>query len=236
MENRWNYGVWLALTELGDQLASILPRLLVALVLVAVGLAFGSLARLIVSRLGRAVGFDRHTERWGLTPALRRSGIFRPPSDLLGGLAFWAVFVLLASVAIDSLGLPGTPGATAFLLAFLPPLFAAALILLVGLLIANFLSQGLLIAAVNAGVPEARLLARAVQWAVLLFAIATALTHLGVGKEMVLLGFGITFGGLVLALALAFGLGGRGLAREILERRLRRDMQPREREETLTHL
>ncbi len=63
-------------------------------------------------------------------------------------------------------------------------------------------------------------------WAVLLFAAATALTHVGIGKEMVLVAFGITFGGVVLALALAFGLGGRGLAREILERRLRRASRP----------
>ena len=92
----------------------------------------------------------------------------------------------------------------------------------------------MLIAAVNARLPEARLLARAVYWAVLLFAAATALTHLGIGKEMVLVAFGITFGGMVLALALAFGLGGRGLAREILERRLRRaDPPPQER---ITHL
>jgi len=73
-----------------------------------------------------------------------------------------------------------------------------------------------------------------VYWAVLLFAAATALTHLGIGKEMVLVAFGITFGGMVLALALAFGLGGRALAREILERRLRRaDPPPQER---ITHL
>jgi len=144
---------------------------------------------------------------------------------------FWTTFVIFASLGIDSLGLGG---ATAFLFAFVPPLFAAVLILIVGWLVANFLSQGLLIAAVNRGLPEARLLARAVHWGVLLFAAATALTHLGIAKEMVLVAFGITFGGLVFALALAFGLGGRHLARELLERRLRRDRPPAR--ERLTHL
>jgi hypothetical protein len=138
--------------------------------------------------------------------------------------------VLFASLGVDSLGL----GGTAFLFAFVPPLFAAVLILIVGWLVANFLSQGLLIAAVNRGLPEARLLARAVHWGVLLFAVATALTHVGIGKEMVLVAFGITFGGLVFALALAFGLGGRNVARELLERRLRREGPPPQ--ERLTHL
>jgi hypothetical protein len=234
MDTRLGQGEWSSLTDLGDRLAKIIPGLLVMLILITIGLCAGWLVRAIVSRVARAIGFDRHMERWGVGPSFRRSGILRTPADLLGTFAFWAIFIVFASLGIDSLGVPGTTGASAFLLAFLPPLFAAVLILLVGLLVANFLSQGLLIAAVNAGVPEARLLARAVQWAVLLFAAATALTHLGIGKEMVLVAFGITFGGLVLALALAFGLGGRTIAREILARRLRRESPPRE--ERLTHL
>jgi hypothetical protein len=73
-----------------------------------------------------------------------------------------------------------------------------------------------------------------VHWGVLLFAVATALTQLGIGKEMVLVAFGITFGGLVFTLSLAFGLGGRGIARELLERRRRRDRPPPQ--EHLSHL
>ena len=233
MDNRSGPSVWSSLVDVGDRLAAVIPGLFVMLVLVLAGLAAGWLARAIVSRVARAVGLDRHMERWGVVPSLRRSGIYRAPSDILGTIAFWALFVLFASLGVDSLGFPGST--SAFLLAFLPPLFAAMLILLVGLLVASFLSQGILIAAVNAGVPEARLLARAVQWGVLLFAAATALTHLGIGKEMVLVAFSITFGGLVFALALAFGLGGRTLAREILARRLRRETTA-PREEELTHL
>ena len=145
---------------------------------------------------------------------------------MLGLICFWAIFILFASAAVDGLAVPGAPLATALVVAFLPPLFTAALILIVGWLAANFLSQGALIAAVNARMPEARLIARGVYWAVLLFAVATALTHLGIGKEMVLVAFGVTFGGVVLALALAFGLGGRSIARHILERRLRAESPP----------
>jgi hypothetical protein len=223
-----------ALLGLGERMLGIVTGLCMMLLLIAIGLVVGWLARLIVTRLARAVEFDRHTERWGLATAFNRSGILRTPSDILATLCFWVIFIFFASVGIDSLGFPGAEGATAFLVAFLPTLFAALLIVVVGWLVANFVSQGLLIAAVNAGIPEARLLARAVHWGVLLFACATALTHLGIGKEMVLVAFGITFGGLVLALALAFGLGGRGLARDILARRLRRDAPPDR--ERLSHL
>jgi len=234
MRTRWGEGVWSALEGLADNLSAILPALLVMLTLVALGLVLGWVARVAVSRIARAIGFNRLMERWGVAAALQRSGIMKTPADTLASVCFWAIFVLFTSLGIDALGLPGNTGATAFLLAFLPPLFAGLLILVAGWLIANFLSQGVLIAAVNAGVPEARLLARAVHWGVLLFAVATALTHLGIAKEMVLVAFGITFGGLVLALALAFGLGGRGIARAILRRRLRRETPPPQ--ERLTHL
>jgi hypothetical protein len=231
MDRRWGQDFGSALTEVGDRLATILPSILIMLALVIVGLVVAAIARALVSRLARAVGFDRGMERWGLAGGLRRGGVLRSPSDVLGVVCFWAIFIVFASLGIDALG---TQGATVFLLSFVPPLFAALLILVVGWLVANFLSQGILIAAVNAGVPEARLLARAAHWGVILFAGATALTHLGIGKEMVLVAFGITFGGLVFALALAFGLGGRSIARELLERRLRREAPPER--ERLTHL
>jgi hypothetical protein len=231
MGTRWSEGVWNGLTALGDRLALIGPAVLIALTMLLLGIVVGALLRAIVSRLDRGVGFDRHMERWGIGSSLRSAGILRPPSEVLGLLFFWTTFVVFASLGIDSLGFGR---ASARLLDFLPAVFAAVLILVVGWLVANFLSQGLLIAAVNAGLPEARLLARAAHWGVVLFAGATALTQLGIGKEMVLIAFGITFGGLIFALALAFGLGGRGVARELLERRLRRDSPPPQ--ERLTHL
>jgi Conserved TM helix len=234
MGDHWPSDVWSGLLEVRERLVAVVPGLLVLLTLLLVGFLLAWLARIVVSKVGRALGIDRLLERWGVAPSLRRSGILRLPSDVLGLVCFWAIFVLFASVGIDGLALPGAPGATALLVAFLPPLLAASLILLVGWLVANFLSQGVLIAAVNARLPEARMLARGVHWGVLLFAAATALTHLGIGKEMVLVAFGITLGGVVFAVALAFGLGGRNLARHILERRLRREAPPPQ--ERITHL
>jgi hypothetical protein len=233
MSDRWP-GVWSGLLEVRERLVAVVPGLAVMLGLVILGLAAAWVARLAVTRLSRALGVDRLFERWGVAPSLRRSGVRRSASDVLGLVFFWAIFILFASAAVDVFAVPGTPLATVLLVSFLPPLFTAALILLVGWLVANFLSQGVLIAAVNARVPEARLVARGVYWGVLLFAVATALTQLGIGKEMVLVAFGITFGGVVFALALAFGLGGRHVARHIVERRLRRESPPPQ--ERITHL
>lgn len=234
MRYGWSEGVWSALVETRERLAAILPGFFVLFTLLLLGLLFGWLVRVVLSRGAHAIGFDRLMERWGVAPSLRRSGLLRPPSELLGLVGFWAVFLVFASAGVDAITPAGGGSATVLLLAFLPQFFAAVLIIVVGWLVANFLSRSILIAAVNARLPEARLLARAAHWGVLLFAVATALTQLGIGKEMVLVAFGITFGGLVFALALAFGLGGRDIAADLLARRLRRESPPPQ--ERLTHL
>jgi len=235
MTEFWRYLVVAAIREAGAKMAAVLPGVLAMLTLLALGAILGFLVRVGLTRLARAIGLDQWSQDWGLVAALTRAGITRSPSQILGLVAFWGVFAMFATMGIDALGLPGTPAATGVMVQFLPRLLAAGLILVVGWLAANFLGQAVLIGAVNAEIPEARLLSRAVRWAVILFTFATTLTQLGIGAEMVTVAFGVTFGGAIFAIALAFGLGGRDLAREIIERRLRRETGPQPRD-TLSHL
>ena len=234
MTEMWSGLVWAALQDLKLRLMTALPSLLAMLTLAAVGLVLAWVVATVLKRLADAAALDRRAETWGLVSPMTRAGLRRSPSQLLSVLVFWAIFVLFLTLGVDALAIPGSGRVTDFVFAWVPRAIGSAVIFLVGWLVANFLSEGALIAAVNAGISEARLLSRAVRWGVLLFASATAVTHFGIGKEMVLVAFGITFGGLVLALTLAFGLGGRSIARQILERRLRHD-QPHPKE-TLTHL
>src|SRR5262245_8065328 len=92
-----------AFLALGERSITIITGLCRMLLLVAMGLLVGWLARWAVTRLARAVGFDRHTERWGFAIALHRAGILRLPSDVLGTVCFWTIFVFFASLGIDSL-------------------------------------------------------------------------------------------------------------------------------------
>jgi hypothetical protein len=105
---------------------------------------------------------------------------------------------------------------------YLPQLLIAVAILVLGSLISGFLRRSVLIAAVNAGFPSARLLAGGVNTALMILFVAMALEHLGLGRQVIIVSFTIVFGGLVLALALSFGLAGRDLAREFLDRLTRR--------------
>jgi hypothetical protein len=235
MAEFWRDLVVTALHDLGVTLGAVVPRVLAMLTLLALGLLVGWVAGSAVARIARAVRLDERSRAWGLTAALSRGSVARPPSQVLRLLVFWGAFVIFATMGIEAMALPGVPGATGLLMGLLTRALTALLILVVGMLTANFLGHAVLVAAVNAGVPEAGLLARAARWGVLLFTVATALTEIGIGRDMVLIAFGITFGGLVLALALAFGIGGRALAQRMLERRFRRTHEAPP-QETLTHL
>ena len=205
---------------LGRQILTVLPNVLAMGLILLGGLftawAFGS----IVERLLRMIGFDHLCDRLGVNAALLRGGVKTDPSRLVGRDIYWTVIVLASIAALSALNLTPINQFAQSLLAYVPHLVTAAVILLAGYFLSNFVSQAVLIAAVNAGLPPARLIAACSRWGVQVLAVAMALEQLGIAQHIVVVGFGITWGGIVLAGAIAFGLGAADLSKEFLERRL----------------
>jgi hypothetical protein len=221
MSEMWQQAMVEAFRETSKRVALFLPKLLALLTFILVGLLVGRLIRFLVLRILKAVRFDQLCERMGMTSALAKAGITKPVSDLVGRLSFWIVFLLFAFMGIDALDLPATAKLMSAIIGVLPNLFAATVLLLFGLLLANFFREAALITAVNAQIPEARLIANLIRWGIVIFTAAMVLTQLGIATEIIVAAFSITFGGIVLALAIALGLGGRNIAKDALERRLR---------------
>lgn len=220
------------LVELGARFRDFVPNLLAMLVLLAVGILAALAIRVSVGFILKWLAFDRFSERTGISTVLQKGGIRAAPSRVLALTLAWlvlAVFVLLAVAALD---LSAAVNLVNEAFAYLPNLLVAGALLLLGSLVAGFVRRSVLIAAVNAGVSSARLLAGGAQVALLVLFAAMALEHLGLGRQVILTSFTIVFGGLVLALALAFGLAGRDLARETLERMRSR----RPEDDSLKHL
>jgi hypothetical protein len=225
MQQQWSDIVLDAIRDVGHRILFVTPRLLAALTLILLGWIVAALVRRVTVRVLAAADLDVRCARWGLTGVLGHGGHRPLPTELLGRLVYWAIFLVGLLMAVEALEMPGTRGAVGAVLAFLPHVIVAVLVVVGGWMLAQFLAQAVLIAAVNAQVAGASLLATAVRWLVLTVAAAVALTELGVAREMVLLVFGIAFGGAVLALSLAFGLGARELARQALESYLTRARQ-----------
>jgi hypothetical protein len=229
MGQQWSDIVLDAMRDVGHRILFVTPRLLAALTVVLAAWAIAALVRRVTTRLLRAADLDVRWARWGLTGIVGRRGHGHRPSatEFLGRLVYWLILLIGLLMVVDILDMRGTAGAVGVVLAFLPHVLVAVVVLVGGWILAHFLAQAVLIAAVNAQVSGASVLATVVRWLVLTVAGAVALTELGVAREMVLLIFGIAFGGVVLALALAFGLGARELARQALESYLNRAREDR---------
>lgn len=222
------------LGEFGARLQAFAPNLLAMLVILLAGAVVAGAVRYGLAFLLPLLGVDRFAERSGLGDVARRAGLTRRPSRTIALALAWlvlAVFVLLAVAALD-LRVAVDLVSRAF--AWLPHLLVGLALLVAGGLVAGFARRSVLITAVNAGLPSARLLSSGAHAAIVVLFAAMALEQVGLGQRVVLTAFAIFFGGIVLALALAFGLAGKEIARESLERLLRR--RGPEDEDGLKHL
>lgn len=140
------------------------------------------------------------------------------PTLLIGRVVFWACVLLGVAIGISAYDAAGTGDISPFILPYLAHAVGALLILIAGTILARYLSRSVLISAVNAKLHYARALSLMVKWLVLVFTGAMILDHLNVGGLIVELGFGILFGGMVLAVALAVGLGSRDIVARSIER------------------
>ncbi|HZP04995.1 MAG TPA: hypothetical protein VFB43_08855 [Terracidiphilus sp.] len=146
------------------------------------------------------------------------------PTDLVARISFWACVLaglIIGVAAFDTSYAAGAPLPIS-LLPYFTHAVGAILLLIAGNLIARFLARSVLIGAVNAQLQYARFLSLGVKWLVLVLTAAMVLDHLQVGGDIVELAFGILFGGIVLTLALAVGLGSRDLVSRSLENRVER--------------
>jgi hypothetical protein len=220
MQEFWEKGLLHPLSVLAQQVLVVLPNVLAMSIIFVAGLLIAWTASQTLERLLRVVGLDRLSDRLGVTSALLRGGVKTDPSRLVGQAAYWIIMIFATVAALGALNLQPINDVAKSFLAYVPHLVTAALILIAGWLLSNFVSQAVLIAAVNAGLPPARLVATCSRWGIQLLAVAMALEQLGIAQNIVVVGFGITLGGIVLAGAIAFGLGAKDLAKDYIERGL----------------
>jgi Conserved TM helix len=220
MAEFWDKALLYPLTDLGIKILALLPNVLAMLIIASLGWMLAWAAGVLIERLLRIIGLDRISDRLGATTALLRGGVKADPSHLIGRAAYWFLFAFSVIAALAALNVEPINRFAQSFLAYIPHLLTAAVILVAGYLLSNFVGQAVLITAVNAGLPPARMVAALSRWGVQLVAVAMALEQLGIAQHIVVVGFGITFGGIILAAAIAFGLGGKDLAKAFLERRL----------------
>src|SRR4051812_17817750 len=191
---------------------SYIPQLVGAIVILIVGYIVAKILEAVVGRVLKGIGFDRWMERGGIKQFLDRAETNQTPHSILGKLVFWFVFIIAITMAADALGIPQVSAVLAQLIAYIPNIIAAILILILAALLANFLSS------IVRGATGSDLLASIAQYAIIVYAVFAAITQLGIAVELTAPTFLILLGAVALAVAIAFGLGGREVARDVIEK------------------
>lgn len=216
------------------RLASLLPGFVALILALLICLPLAWIAAVIVRRLLAGMRFDERLARWGLSSIAEWSPR-KSPALLVSGAVACAIIASGLLIGIAAFDSDMTSLLVRSVFAYVPNLMGAVLVLVVGTVVARFLARSVLIGAVNLGLEYAHLLSVGVKWLVIVLAVAMALEHLKIAVGIVELAFGILFGGIVLALALAVGFGSKDLVTKTLERDTRKT-PPESVEEPFRHL
>jgi len=216
-------GAWNAFAT---KITAFLPALIGAIIIFVVGWIIARLVKAAVERLLKLVRFDKATEKTGVQGFLKKGDIAKLPSEIIGVLVYWFIMIIVITATLDALGIPIVSDLFNSIFLYIPSVVAAIIVLILGILLGTLLSAIVKTAASNAGLKNAEGLGKLALYAVVFFSAAIALIQLGIGEEIVASAFGLVFGAAALALALAFGLGGRDVAAEYLKRWLEERKAP----------
>lgn len=208
-------GLWNAFAT---KIGAFLPNFLFALFFVLIGWVVCNMLKRLTVRLLQLLNFDTLAERAGIKQMLERGGIQQVPSYLLGVLIFWFLFLIVIVVTLETLNLSGATETLNTIYLYIPKIVAALVTLILGLYFANFLETVTRTSCANAGLEQAGSMGRAAYVGATIFVVAAIFEILEIASEIVIWAFILIFGAVCLALALAFGLGGREVAARYLNK------------------
>ena len=200
------------------QIGEFLPKLLLAAVVLVVGWLLAKAVRFAVTRGLRAINFHVLGERAGIDGFLKQGGIETDTVGILALLVFWLVVLAALIIGFNSLGLTYITDLLGRVVLFVPRVMVALLILAFGAYFARAVGGAVTTYCRNVQMQDSELLGRIAQYAIVTFVVLIALDQVNVGGDIVRQSFLILLAGVVFALALAFGIGGKDWAAEMLER------------------
>lgn len=219
-----------------DNVLQYLPNVISFLLILVAGLILGRLLKVLSSYVFRFIKIDKFSDRSGVQGILNKGGIKENLSIVLSRLVGWVTVFVFIIIALDVLEVPEVEHLLRTFFLYLPNVFVAVIILLSGYLLGNFLGRAALITAVNSDIKKPGVIGKLVKFGIYVTATTMSLEQLGIGRETIIIAFTIIFGGVVFALSLALGLGGKDMAREYLDRALRGKKEEVRKEDDIHHL
>jgi hypothetical protein len=213
---QWSDAMFTSLAAAMALLFSAIPKIFGFVLILVAGWFIASLIERGLAAVLRTIRFNELSERAGLGDFVRKMGMNTDPAGMIGQVVKWFVRLIALVVAFDALGLPAVSDVLRQLLLWLPNVIVALVVLVIGGLAARALSNVVRGAANEAGLSNADFLAKIASVVVWTFAVVVSVNQIGIATELVNTLFMAVVGALALALGLAFGLGGRETAAEIV--------------------
>ncbi len=210
------------LRGLYTEFITFLPNLLAMLIIILIGIIAARVVRAVVLKLLKAINFDAWSDRMGVTAIMRKGNLWSKPSMAVGAFLFWLLIITAIMAGFSALKIRAIDNLVSQFVLYIPRVISAVLIIVVGYIVTGFFSRAILISAVNRGYQYSKLLAEAVRILLILLFVAMALEQLQVAPGIVTSAFSIIFGGIVLALAISFGVGGIETAKKTIEQEPRK--------------
>jgi len=204
-------------TSLGLDVWRFLPRLIVALVLLAAGWLVARGVRKLTIRALRVARVDEAAERAGFDDFLLQGGVRYTTVTLIANAIYWLLTLGVTLAVLSSLGLHSATQLFTRLIQFIPNVIATIFVLIFGTLLAQFVQTATFTYLSNLGVTSARAISNLARVALIVFVVSISLEQLSIGGQVLVSAFQIAFGALCFGVALAFGLGGRDAAARILD-------------------
>lgn len=208
--------------SVSHRLAAQIPSFAAAFILLLVGMFTARALRTLCERMLDRAHLDEYTSQVGVNEVLARLGLGKSPSYVISFLIYWFILFIFFVSAANAVNMTIVSELLERFVLFLPPLIASILILFGGLLFARFLSEVVSSASQANNIRGGALLAQAAYAVVLLFSAMTALEQLGMRMTFIAAAVQILLASAGLAAALAFGLGGKEVAAELLRDALKR--------------
>jgi len=200
------------------QIQEFLPKFALALGILIAGVLLAKLARFAIIKGLHAVNFNVLTERAGLEDFMKQGGITTDTTGILGLLIYWLVILAALIIGSNSFGLTYITELLGQVALFVPRLVVALLILAFGAYFARFVGKSVVAYCKNMAIQDSNVLGKLAQYAIMTFVVLMALDQVHVGGDIVRHSFLIILAGVVFTLALAFGLGGKDAAAEMIDR------------------
>lgn len=203
--------------EFWSAIGNFVPALLGAIVLIVLGALVAKLAEMIIVKVLRWVGVNKLKDNEKVANTLKETGLEVDVVSVIGRTAFWVIIIIFAMAAVEVLGLSAMRDVIRELLAYLPNVLAAVVVLTVTIAGARLLRDAVTVALKQMSVDYAGIVGSVAHWAIIVFGAIMTVDQLGFDTTIITTNVTIVVAGVMLALALAFGLGGRNQAERILE-------------------